>query len=152
MHETIAPTPETVRHLNIEVNYKPSGEIISAKTRNRYLAEHLLDKGFLDEYHIEYGISLLSLRDVWLGKLNARAMPLFDHMRVLRSIGSPTEIYDHVVRITKPKYARIVIQAMEIPAKEIVALEGQIYRIAFDILVDAFAEAHKQLAKDREKA
>jgi hypothetical protein len=146
MNETIAPTPEMVRQLNLQVNYKPNGEIISSRTRNRTLLDELVDKGFLEQYHVEYAVTFAMLRDVWLGKLGCRAATLSDSIHALCPHVPASELYDHVYSHIKPRRARLVFWAVESPAEAVIASTGVVMRDVMDILASAFTEAHKVLA------
>lgn len=144
--ETIAPTPEAVRHLNLQIDYKSNGEIISSKTRNKTLLDELVDKGFIEPYHAEYALTFTVLRDVWLGKLGCYAAMLSDEIRALAPHVPPSELYDHVFAIVKPRRARLVFWVVQSPSEPVMASVGDVMRNTLDILADAFTQAHKALA------
>lgn len=151
MNQTIAPTPEAIRRLNLSVDYKPNGEIISSRTRNRTLLEELVGIGFIEEYHAEYAMTYAMLRDVWLGKLSCHAAMLSDAIGALAPHISAHDLYDGVRTRIKARRARLVLLAVESPCERVMAPVGEIYRHALDVLADAFTEAHKELDGKHER-
>lgn len=108
--------------------------------------DELIDKGYIEPYHAEYGLTFHILREVWLGKLSGPTAMLSDAIRSQCPQNSPSEVYDHVYRITGADRTRMIFRAVEEPAMPVIALIGEIYRRAFESLADAFTDTHKLLA------
>lgn len=148
--ESCLPTPQAILRLNLDVIVTPSGNCISAKTRNKTILDDLVDRGFIEPYHAEYGLTFTILRQVWLGRLSASTAMLSDAIQSQCPQNSPSEVYDHVYRITKPMNARIVFWAVNTPSEALTAMVGDVCRRSFDILAQAFTDTHKLLAERKE--
>lgn len=145
-YDSIAPTPEMCRHLNLEVQVGAAGQVLSARTRNRKIMDDLLDKGYIEHYHAESALNLMVLREIWLGNLSGGISKLSDDIQSVRQNIAPSELYDLVVRITKPHNVRIVLWAANSPAEPLMASVGDICYRSFDVLAGAFAHATKTLS------
>lgn len=138
MLETCAPTPETVRQLNIEVIVSPNGQVISSRTRNKLIIDTLVECGYIDPYHAEYGFMLSTLRDVWLGRLGCSVSMLSDEISALCPHVSPHELYDKLISSIKPIDRKIIFWTIKAPSQPIPAKVGEICYRSFDLLAKAF--------------
>lgn len=143
--ESCLPTPQAIRHLNLEVFVTPSGRCLSAKTKNKTTLDELIALNYIESYHAEYGLTFSILRDVWLGHLNASSDRLSDSIKSLCSNFSPNEVYDHVYHRLQPRRAEIILWAVHTYQKPQTGSSALMLEI-FDRLAYAFTEAHKVLA------
>lgn len=150
MNETSLPTPEAVRHLNLDVIVTPSGKCISSKTRNRTVLDELISKGFLDPYHADYAFIYLSLRMAWLAPVSYKTSSLADEIRCWfdGSGISPANIYDMVHKILGKRDTNIIIWAMETDSRDIIAIEGEACHKCFERMTKAMDDVRTEFKKE----
>lgn len=148
--DSCLPTSEAIHQLNLEVIFTSSGNCLSAKSKNRGILDELMDRGYIEPYHAEYGLTFHVLREVWLGKLAAKTAMLSDAIQSQCPQNNPSEVYDHVYRITRLRNAKVILWAVETAYEPIPVMVGDVCRRSFEILAQAFTDTHKLLAERRE--
>lgn len=92
------PTEETIRQINAEVHLSPSGKLLSARSRHKYVMEILADHGYLEPWHLDAAQIFMALRSAWLSPVAHVTSKLSDEvLPMVESTGrSMPVLYDHL--------------------------------------------------------
>lgn len=147
------PTEETIRQINAEVLLSPSGKLLSAKSRQRYVIDRLIDLGYIDNYQAEYALVFMGVRMAWMAPVEYKCSSLCDDVTSwFDGTGiSPASIYDHVYRSLKARRTRIIVYAASTHAEKDKSVEsavcGEVYAKCFEMMVTAMDEAREEFKK-----
>lgn len=149
------PTQETIRQINAEVHLSPSGKVISAKSRQKYVMDILADDGYLEVWHIDSAGVFMALRNAWLSPVGCSTSKLSDEISSWiegRNL-SPGEIYDAIAKQLQKRQIRIIewsATTMAHPPYEFRnAIYGDICRSAFVAMEKALDDVYKLLESSK---
>jgi hypothetical protein len=137
MHNTVAPTPEAVRHLNLDVVNKTNGEIISVRSRNRVVMDIMVEDGYLDDHHPQYAEVFMALRMAWLAPVAFKASSLCDAVSSFFDATpvKAAEVYDAICRLLEKRTTPVIVWTATTPADSdstfINAISGGVCNRAF---------------------
>lgn len=129
------------------------GRIASLRVVERTIAHILIAEGFLEEYHLSYGLDLIELRNALYGLLNAKTSA-FMFMRGDSSLkrNHAEQVYNQVMQdITLPAYRIIEHACNELARNEMHIAEKEVYRKCFEALERSMDSALEKLREDLEK-
>lgn len=131
--------------------------IIHAQVRDDTTVQNLIQRGFLEDYHLYYGLTLLELRNAFLGplrvKVNAACLEGLLGRGVSRKYAQ--RMYDDITRQLKLSRVRIIERACNHPyatdpaAQVIAGIE--VYRRCFERLERAMDEAVAAVKREIEE-
>lgn len=124
-----------------------NGRMMAAWIEDVSIARGLIKKGFIDEYHLAYGLTLLELKNAFLGPLNTKdaIYALIDNLTGLSlNKRNAVRMYDDIMRQFKMPNMRIIECACnspypvdkDHPKEDMMPVEQKdAYRTTFDQLV-----------------
>lgn len=123
------------------------GHIRRANVIDNTIARNLVTRGFIEDFHYDYALDLMELRNALYGQLNAKtSLSLFINggdVRISRS--KALDIYEDVIRMIKRSGEKIIVRACTVDyEKDATAkmIQGiTVYRNTFLALADALEEA-----------
>lgn len=142
---------------DINIRQNGEGRIIGAESRDETIAFILIQKGFLEQFHLSYGLTLLDLRKAIYSRLEAKSNAIYISMLSDAPVGTrmAERMYDEIIREIKLPIARIIFRACTISYLEDAAVNNigglNAYRQSFEKLVKAADEVIEKIKEELQK-